>query len=433
MSNYKFLVPIAMVVLFFVSGYMLLDARASVVEKYEITLEAARDYREQDIRVDAQAQYLSAYSQMPSAELAMEISEFYEKSYNKGQAIGWLETAINTHNEDVFLYEELMRLYYENQDFVACYKVFDLLQKRKLSSDYATETEEKIAYTYYFNSNFDEVVVYSEGLIPIKVKEMWGYANTTGSKVIANSFEKVGAFSDGLAPVVDNDGDAYFIDTNGNKKKVVIGVEGVKELGLIANNMFALYNGKSWAFYNTNNEYVFGDYEKVSSLGNGIAAVMNNYKWNLVNYNGISVTNDEYDDVIMDEKSIVYRNDRIFVMQGSMYSMIDATGNVIVKQQYQDARLFNDGSYAAVKVDGKWGFIDKDGTIVIEPQYEEARSFMNGLAAVRFGGFWGFINQEGEMVIKPAFDDAKDFNSNGCVFVLRGEQWELLRLYKYNH
>ena len=69
----------------------------------------------------------------------------------------------------------------------------------------------------------------------------------------------------------------------------------------------------------------------------------------------------------------------------------------------------------------------------IEAQYEDARSFSNGLAAVKVNGLWGFIDLSGEMVIEPAFLDAKDFTTQGTVYVLTGDEWELLILYKYNH
>lgn len=433
MKSYKSLIPIAIVVLYLISAYMLLDERRAVIEQYETTLASARDYRVQDIKVDAQTQYLSAYSQQPSIELALEISKFYEENYGNGQSIGWIDSALITFPQEVLLYEELMRLYYENQDFSACYATYDIVQKRELVSKYIEDIEEKIGYTYFLNYSYDDVVIYSENLIPVNVEGKWGYANSEGSNVTGFLFEKVGAFSGGLAPVVDTSGDAYFIDASGNKKKAVVGVENVRELGMIVNGIFPLYDGKTWGFYNEVNEYVFGEYEATSSLGNGIAAVMNDDKWTLVNSDGARLIDTEYDAVVMDEKTVVYRNERLFVRNGGAYCMIDSTGNQIGSHTFDDAKMFNDSTYAAVKINGNWGYVDKDGQIVIEPQYEAARSFANGMAAVKKNGLWGFIDLNGEQVIKYSFDNAKDFNSNGCAFVLRGERWEMLRLYKYNH
>jgi hypothetical protein len=70
---------------------------------------------------------------------------------------------------------------------------------------------------------------------------------------------------------------------------------------------------------------------------------------------------------------------------------------------------------------------------VIEPQYEDARSFSNGFAAVKVEGLWGYINIEGQMVIHNEFVDTKDFTTRGTAFVMIEDEWELLKLYKYNH
>ena len=135
----------------------------------------------------------------------------------------------------------------------------------------------------------------------------------------------------------------------------------------------------------------------------------------------------------MDEKLVVFRNERLFVFDGAKYQMITSSGEIVGSGTYEDARIFNDATYAAVKIDGKWGFINKNGEVIITPQFDDARSFSNGLAAVQVDGLWGFINAQGEMVIEPQFEDARDFNSNGCVFVLTDSEWKLLRLYRTNH
>ena len=98
----------------------------------------------------------------------------------------------------------------------------------------------------------------------------------------------------------------------------------------------------------------------------------------------------------------------------------------------QDCFLEADG-YAAVKVDGKWGFVDKTGKMVIEPQFADAHSFANGYAAIKKNGKWGFIDENGEIVIRAQFEDARDFNDKGNVFVKDGTQWRLLELLRNNY
>jgi len=110
---------------------------------------------------------------------------------------------------------------------------------------------------------------------------------------------------------------------------------------------------------------------------------------------------------------------------------MDLEGKQITSDTYEDVKIFNGDGYAAVKVNGKWGFINKDGEVVIKPQYEDARSFSNGYAAVKKNKTWGFIDANNEIFIDYMFSEVKDFTNSGSVFVKIGT-WKLLRLYSYN-
>ena len=68
----------------------------------------------------------------------------------------------------------------------------------------------------------------------------------------------------------------------------------------------------------------------------------------------------------------------VMPMQADAYTV---TTNVIIEPQYEDAKTFGDG-YAAVKVDGKWGFINEEGQMVVEPQYDWANGVSDGYAVV---------------------------------------------------
>ena len=433
MKNYKFLIPLALVVLFAASLYMLNDTKANEIKQYNTYLDAARTYREQDIQVDAEANYKSALSMKPSLELYLEIGDFYVETEQVKKAIDWGNIMIGSYPKEVAGYEFQMNLLLSRKDYVACFDLSDKFIKRGLSSDIMTELMKSIEYKFFFNCEYQDVGIFSGGRCPVMVGDKWGYVDITGNSSVATKYSRVGAFSGELSPVVDSEGNAYFIDPNGNKKFVILNIENVVELGLIENGIYSLYNGLSWGFYDQEYNHLFGEYQEVSSIGNGVAAVKKDGKWSLVNREGKDLSGKTYEGVAMDEKLVVFRNDRLFVSDGSGYQMIDSTGKVYGDKKFQTVHIFNDTTYAAVMLDGKWGFVDSNGKMVIEAQYEDARSFANGYAAVKKDGKWGFINTEGNMVIEPQFANAKDFNDHGCVFVIRNDVWELLRLYKYNN
>ncbi len=433
MKNYKFLVPIFLVVLFFGSIYMLNDLKTTELNQYNTALATARDYREKDIRVDAEDYYMQALDQKPSIDLYVEIGEFYWETQQVDNATEWGETITKTYPKEVKGYEFLMGVYDKCEDYTACFDLAETVKKRRLQSPVIDEIIERIEYTFYFNGDFHGAGIYSGGLSPVEVENKWGYVDQAGEKVIDIRYTYAGPFIQGLAPVTDKDGNCYYIDMEGNKKHVVLNVKNIKKLGLMEDELFSLYDGEKWYFYNTKHEKVFGGYDDASAIGNGIAAVKSNGKWKLVDRTGADLTGKTYAAVAMDEKQVVFRNDRLFVSDGSKYQMITSSGDVVGNGKYEDVHIFNDTTYAAVKIGSKWGFIDKDGIVKINAQYEDARSFANGMAAVKKDGLWGFINTDGKMVIEPQFEDARDFNSNGSVFIFSDSEWKLLRLYKTNH
>lgn len=439
MKKYKFLVPILLVVVFVLSAYTLYTTKNGEIRKYQKYIDVARSKREQGIQTDAEENYKAALGMKPSLELYLEIGEFYSECRNTGgyidtdTAIEWGERILKKYPKEKAGYEFLLNIYMEADDYVSCFKLADKMGRKQVVSKSFTEKMQTIEYSFFLaDSQYIDVGIYSGGLCPVRVKEKWGYVNASGKKIIPNEYMKAGYFSGELAPVVGADGSAYYIDGTGNKKKVIVNIPDVKELGLLSNGIFPLFNGNTWGFYNGNEELLFGGYTEVSALGNGAAAVKQAEKWMLINAEGNRISDKTYDGAVMDEKRIVCRNGRIFVYNNDCCYMLDSSGNVIGKK-FEDARIFNDETYAAVKIDGKWGFIDKNGEVKIKPQFEDARSFSNGFAAVKSNGKWGFINGKGTLVIEFRFDGAKDFTSSGSVFVLQGENWQLLRLYKYNH
>lgn len=433
MKNYKYLVPIVLVLFLVLSVYKLNTDRLANQKKYDKCVAEAREFRMQDVQIDAEKKYLEACKLKPSLDLYLEICEFYVEINQLEQAISFGEKMISRYPKKVEAYELVLDMYISDEDYGACFALADTYNKRKLSGGNFEEKLATVEYEYFLSKKYDSVSVFSGGYCPVSLNGMWGFVSAKGGRTVETEFLKVGAFCDDLAPVIDKDNNAYFIDSEGNKKFVVTNVKNVVELGLMEDGIFPLFNGKTWAFYNKEGKKLFGDYTNVSSMGNGYAAVEKNGKWSLIDSKGNDLTGKTYSSVVMDEKTVICRNGRIFVEKNGKYSMIDTKGDVHSKQEYEDVHIFNNSTYAAVKIDGKWGFVDADGNIVIKPQYDSARSFSNQLAAVQIDGFWGFIDLDGKMVIEPQFMSVKDFSDKGTVFVYKSNCWELLKLYKYNY
>lgn len=198
--------------------------------------------------------------------------------------------------------------------------------------------------------------------------------------------------------------------------------------------VFSAYDGESWSYYTSDLKKLSEGYEEVSVMGNQVAAVKKNDRYFLINAENKKINNQQYEDVIRDDKNVVYRNGVLFVSMDGKYNMINQEGKQVSKDMYLNARLFNDDTYAAVEGEKGWYFIDNTGKQIFDNQYyQDARSFSNGYAAVKQNGRWGFIDLEGNVVIDYTFDEANDFNASGCAFVYFEDSWHLLKLYSMNY
>lgn len=433
MKNYKFLVPVVLVVLFGLSIYSTYCSNIETLNKYNESLAAAREARELGVWTEAETYYKEAIGYKPSVEVSVELGEMYVESDQQTKAKRWGESLCGTYPKDSRAYAFRIHTCILYKDYASCFAVYDEVCALGLVSEEIETEMASVEYLYYFNGSYDDVTVFSGGYCAIYSDESWGYADLSGNVAVRCSYAYAGPFASEAAPVIDSDGDAYFIDANGNKKIAIKNVARIEMLGLIENGVFSLYDGDSWGFYNSDGELLFGGYEDASSIGNGVAAVRSDGVWSIVDSEGTVLADGGYTDVLQDEKGIVYRNDRLFVRQGTSCYMIDSSGQRITSDAYEDADIFHGEGYAAVKINGLWGFVDAEGNVMINPQYEEAKSFSNGYAAVKINGLWGFIDEENHQVIEPQFDGAKDFSTSGTVYVQQNDAWKLLVLYKYNH
>lgn len=434
MKNYRLLVPVVLIALFVLGVYMIGSSNAKEEQQYQQYLEEARSYAAQEIEIYALENYQNALNMRPSMELYMEVAKFYRDTMgNRGRATEWGEVLLAKYPKIPEPYEFQLDLFLQNQDYIAFFELYDKMAGRHVLSEAADAMYQSVEYVFYEQGEYDEVGIFSSNLAPVRRNETWGYCNSKGKKKIGTFYTYAGAFNNNMAPVVDAEGKAYYIDNSGNKV-MVVDVENVQKLGVMSTaGIYTVFNGNEWSYYNKSGERIMGGFLEASTLANGLAAARMEEGWKIYDADGNIRSGAAYTDVAMDEKQMAYRNERLFVMVDGSYLMIDADGNRIGTESYEDVKIFYENTYAAVKKGGKWGFIDKDGNWFMEPVYEGARSFLNGYAAVQADGQWGFINMEKELCIPCQFTEAKDFTANGTVPVRKNQTWSVLLLYKDNY
>ncbi|MCL8265197.1 WG repeat-containing protein [Leptospira weilii] len=230
----------------------------------------------------------------------------------------------------------------------------DTIEKDGVSSIRLTPTNPNVSV---IQPQFDRVGEFSNGLAPVLIGNKWGYIDYTGTLVIQLQFEDAHSFSEGLAFVRIKNQWGY-IDPTG---KIVIQPR-----------------------FDEAKDYLESG---ASNFSEGFASVKIGNKW----------------------------------------GYIDRTGKIVIQPKFDGADSFSEG-FAAVEVREKWGFIDPTGTFVIQPQFVSARKFSEGLASVgieidKSGGFkYGFIDTTGEIAIQPNFHSLGTFRK-GLAYV-----WDGLRM-----
>ena len=285
---------------------------------------------------------------------------------------------------------------------------------------------------------FDKVGAFSEGLARFERDRNWGYIDASGSVVIEPRFPWAQEFSEGLARVqvtgqaLGFDGRWGFIDKTG---KVVIAPD---------------YEGTLGSHNN------IGSDDQEDAFHNGLAKITVRRKTGFIDMAGKVVIPPEFTYAYPFAEALAAVTKSPSGDDGWGY--IDRTGKWVIAPQFEWGSSFS-GHLAAVnrrhncgyidptgayvlrppvspgeedcatvwgdfveglsrwKFGNKYGFIDRSGKVVVEPRFDLTFHFSEGLAAVQIGGKWGYIDKTGKMVIKPkALAHVEDFH-HGLAFV----------------
>lgn len=429
--KYKVLIPIALIGLLVLSVFMTMKNNTEKENEYKTCLEHAREAASFEIYVDAVEYYKDAINMKQDLDVYKELADVYiafEKS-SEARRVG--EKMIDDFPYEGRAYAMCASIYERYERYRDISDIYKKFKKQNLSNDDMEMIYDRTRWLYKVSGGYYEVGSFSNGLSAASDSEgKWGYINRKGESYIPYRYKYAGPFIGEIAPVETQNDIWYFIDMEGNKKKVLNEIENIQGIGYVC-DAIPVFNGETWAYYTDGQKLLCDGFDEALAMANGYAAVRIGDEWYLVDKAGNKLKDQPYSAIVYDDKGIAYRG-FYFAQLNGVYNLYNSEGGVVGSDSYQDARMFNTGGkYAAVKLDGKWGFIDTTGTIVIEPQYEDARSYSNGLAAVKKDGRWGFIDESGKMVINNIFEDAKDLNEEGRILVKDCGTWQLIKLLMY--
>ena len=446
MKNYKKLIPLGLILLMLLSCYSLVSNTISERNEFNGYMKKGQEAASKNIAIDVDEYYEKALEVKSLPIVYSEWAKYYESIQDYKTAVTLGETALETFPKSPEVYLFLLRNYLNIKDYETFFDAYKKCVSVKATNKDIKELYEKNKYVYTIEMDtYTEAFPFSNGVsrvISVDYSDdgtpYYGYAAAAGT--ITPQYLNAGDFNSdeisggiSVAPVVDANGNAYFINKEG-KKKYDISPKGitVKQLGFYSSGVLSVYDGKEYYLCDIKSKILGGPYEYVTTFNNGIGAIKEGSVWKIINTKGKQIINQTFEDLIIDSKEIMFRGG-MFVKSNGVYYLLNEKGEKITDQSFEDARLFVDG-LAAVKNNGKWGFINNKGKLVIDYKYHDAKSFSGGFAPVKLNGLWGYITySEGngdKLVINYQFDDALGFaNSPKVSFVKIDNVWKMLRLY----
>lgn len=91
------------------------------------------------------------------------------------------------------------------------------------------------------------------------------------------------------------------------------------------------------------------------------------------------------------------------IFKNKKYGYINASGEVIIPEEYDEARSFNDG-FAIVKKDNKYGVIDNQNNIILPFNYDALENYGNARFLTKKDDKYGLVKETGNIAVIFDYD-----------------------------
>lgn len=435
MKSNKTLMAIAVVVLTALAIYISVPDILNSGNKYDELLKQARDYNKNNLCQKAMIVYDQVLEQEDSLELRIEMAKNFRQGMENGEFSsyykysGFLFDFLDKYRKEPKAYDVVVKYLYDFDKIEDCILAIYQAEDFNIKTDTIDKIRDEIRYKCMTNfSTFEDVSMAADGSYLIKNEKYSLYSDSVGS-IFGKKFDYATPMTDGFAFVKDG---KYSYVISSDSVREAYYPNDVSESTGVGESLVACKIGDTYSYYNLIGKKVFGEYQFAGRFANGVAPVKTDKGWFLIGVDGKQIGSSFFEDIKLSQANDCSQSGLIVAKSGKKYAIYNCELKKISDNSFDDADVFmQKDDLLAIKNDGKWGFVDATGKVVIKPQYEDAKSFSNGLAGVKKGEYWSFINSKNQEVITGEFKDANYFNSKGNCFVKNDNYWYYLSRY-YN-
>lgn len=391
-------------------------------------LAKAGELEEKGIYVDAIAEYEAALEYLPNdTEISLKMANAYLQTGNSKKFINICKDTAAANQEDPAAMDCLMEYYVEKNNEPSAVKYLNEFTEEYPKNETARKwlVQLKGSYRELF-CNYEELGAIHNNSMVVRKEDKYGLADSQGAEILAAEYDEIHCFSeDGLALAV-KEGKRFYVDRDGQTR--LVADDAYTNLRMMSSGRTSAEKDGEYGYLDEGLEpatdFLWDD---LTLISDSVGACRLDGKWALVSKNGKLKTEYLYEDIIRDENGFCSGQKRIFVKEEGRYHLVDKKGEAVGELTFEDARCFSKEGYAAVCMDGKWGYVNAKGELEIECQYDDAQSFRNGFAPVCVDGKWGYIDEYNNLVIEPQFEAATPISETGTAAV-KQEKWKLIQM-----
>lgn len=431
----KYLIIVLIIVFNVLAIIVAVPAMFSENEEYEGFLQEARRYSEQNLCEKAMISYSRAAEIQDDIALREEMANVYYRGIQNGEFSSYygfsdfLFSMMDDYRKELLAYEIAIPYLFQFQQYEDCVAALSQAEKFQIDSEKISDIREKIKYLYEINFSTYENVIYTPEDGYLVKNEQYRFLSETMGPVNGIGYEYATPLLEGLALVKLED--ATVLVSDNGRREAYFSNE-ISESTGVGDSLIACKVGDVYAYYDLQGNKLFGNYIFAGRFANGVAAVMTEEGWQIIDTEGKPINDGYFEEIKLSQTNDCAQAGIIIAKSKGKYGLYDCEATKIAEIAIDDADVFlEQAGYAACKIGDKWGYMDYSGQIVIAPQYAEAKSFSNGLAGVKEDDVWSFINSENEIVITGEFSDVSYFNKKGYCFTKGEIYWQYLSRY-YN-